>query len=145
MKRFWTEKFYIPLSTTTLTWVVLPSEIAWKTNKRISFFSIGCSTRLSLRGIVTKWLRGIVTKCYRDDKRWCNTLKIASFKNRLIWFIYAFLWAFKLRKIITFVKLKSTIRSSNMFVHSCCCILFLCWVVCFKTQKENLKLIRKLL
>ena len=30
--------------------------------------------------------------------------------------------AYKPRKIITFVKLKSTIGSSYMFVHTCCCI-----------------------
>ena len=46
------------------------------TDGQCFFFSIGCSTRFSFRGIVTK--------CYINDKRWCNTLKIASFKNRLI-------------------------------------------------------------
>ena len=52
--------------------------------------------------------------------------------------------AYKLREIITFLKLKTTIRPSYMSVHTCCCILICIeWFVSkfkreFKNTFENL-------
>jgi hypothetical protein len=52
----------------------------------------------------------------------CNTQIFAYFKIDEICFLYAYLWAFNIGKIIIFFKIKIKYKASNMLLHSCCCI-----------------------